>query len=203
MSEINVAVDVGTVFIENRSKLLVTGQEIEYQPNDDGALEKGVAKSYTALTTGQHSGTINITINGKTVSVSNECVKDNRTGLTWQREVAQSSIGPDNDGKLFWEDVVNGEDIFAFEQQANANLLGGYSDWRVPNYKELPSLINLGRDDPCIDITFFPSTPASFFWTSSTRPDSTVNAFNVSFNYGYVYNVNKTVYKHYVRLVRG
>ena len=87
--------------------------------------------------------------------------------------------------------------------QANANALGGYSDWRIPNYFELPSIVNLGNYNPCIDTTVFPSTPASYHWTTSTRPGYTAVAFFVHFSYGSVNDNNKKTLKYYVRLVRG
>lgn len=280
MSEINVAVELGTVFVENLSKLLKTGQETSYETGDDGDLEKGVAKDYTALTTGQYSGTTNIVINGKTHALSNNCVKDNRTGLVWARHVPNADIGPAANGQLFWAQwtlankldisfdaatkvinsvagqfsasaccvgrkiAITGADeagnnqtvtvtaitannmtvsevivdeaagasisfaavddlIWDALDQANANELGGYSDWRIPNYYELASLVDLGVYNPCIDTAFFPSTPSSYHWTSSTRPDNTAYAFYVHFYNGYVYGCSKEANKYYVRLVRG
>ena len=87
----------------NTALLLKTGQTTKYHDDDDGDLELGVAPSYSVLTTGQYSGTINITINGKTATLSNECVRDKRTGKMFARHVVQSDIGPAADGKLFWE----------------------------------------------------------------------------------------------------
>jgi len=83
--------------------LLKTGQTISYHAGDDGDLELGTAKSFTVLNTGQYEGTTNITINGKTCALSNNCVKDNNTGLMWARFIPQTDIGPGADGKLFWE----------------------------------------------------------------------------------------------------
>jgi len=87
--------------------------------------------------------------------------------------------------------------------QANANSLGGYTDWRVPNYLELPSIIDLGVYNPSINTTVFPSTPASFHWTSSTRTDGTTYAFCVLFDYGRVRRYYKETDKYYIRFVRG
>jgi len=185
------------------SLLLKTGQTTSYHAGDDGDLEKGVARDYTVLTTGQYSGTTDITINGKTHALSNECVKDNNTGLMWARYVPNADIGPDNNGKLFWIDATSGEDIWSFVDQANANNLGGHNDWRVPNYFELPSILNFGLYDPSIDTTTFPSTPSDYHWTSTTYPGGSAYAFYVNFNFGNVDNTNKATSKYYVRLVRG
>jgi len=257
---------------------LKTGQETSYHADDDGDLEKGVARSYTVLTTGDQSGTTNITINGKTGAVSNNVVKDNRTALDWQRFVAQSDIGPGADGKLFWDQwtlenktdisfinatgkihsvagefsadalcvgrkftvtgsgsndgtytvsAIDANDITTVEgvadeaagdtvtiatvddliwdflAQANANSLGGYADWQIPNKNQLNSLVDIVRYNPCINTTAFPSTPSTYFWTSSTRPGYTSSAFLVVFTSGHVYDGNKARYRWCVRLVRG
>jgi len=264
----------------NLARPLQTGQTTKYATGDDGDLELGLTKSYWVYTTGQYSGTTNITINGKTHALSNNCVRDARTGLMWARYVPTSDIGPAADGKLFWEqwalgpntdisftagtkiinsvagdfdtnalcvgrkvaitgageagnnqtvtvtaitannmtvseaivDEVAGASVsFATVDdliwdaldQANANALGGYTDWRVPNYFELPSIVNLGNCGPAIDTTVFPSTPNFYHWTSSTNPCYSAYAFYVYFNFGLVSYSYKTTNKYYVRFVRG
>ena len=87
--------------------------------------------------------------------------------------------------------------------QANANSLGGYTDWRVPNYLELPTIVDLSTSGPCIDTTTFPSTPSSYHWTSSSRPGSPASAFYVHFGYGVVSYNDKQADEYYVRFVRG
>ena len=257
---------------------LKTGQTVSYATGDDGDLELGIARSYTVLTTGQYSGTTNITINGKTHALSNNCVRDRRTRLMWARYVPTADIGPAANGQLFWEQwtlaaktdisftagtktinsvagqfdtnalcagrkftvagsvgndgtytvssidannlvtvealadeaagasitiATSGDLIWDALDQANANSLGGYTDWRIPNYLELPTIVDLGNYSPCIDTTTFPSTPSSYHWTASTRPDDTNGAFGVRFDYGNVVTGNKQTNKYYVRLVRG
>lgn len=259
------------------SALLVTGQTTLYLTGDDGDLEKGIDRQYTVLTIGQHSGTTNITINGKTIALSNNAVIDEKTGLMWARYVPQSDIGPATDGSLFWKqwtlaaesctfatagdtitaaagtpfdtgalcigrkitisgtvnnngvvtvsaiatDVVTVSEnltdegpvdttfatlddlIWDFVDQANANSLGGYADWRIPNYLELLSLLNIGVGSPTINVTAFPSTPISYSWTSSKKPGSATSAQVVGFNVANVSSYVKTIAKNHVRLVRG
>lgn len=86
-----------------KSVPLKTGQTTSYHDYDDGYYQKGQSRSYTILTAGRYSGTTDITINGKTHALSNNCVKDNRTGLMWARYVPTADIGPGADGELFWE----------------------------------------------------------------------------------------------------
>lgn len=259
-------------------RLLKTGQTVSYAAGDDGDLELGVPKRYTVLTTGQYSGTSNIVINGKTHALSNNCVKDLRTGLMWARYVPTADIGPAADGKLFWEQwplaskidisftlatkiinsvagqfdtnalcigrkftvsgsvsndgtytvaAITANNITTVEAladeaagasislatlddliwdalaQANANSLGGYSDWRIPNYFELPSIVNLGNCNPSIDTTVFPSTPSDYHWTTSTYPCTSTVAFVVYFTNGSVNASTKQQHKYFVRFVRG
>lgn len=94
--------------------LIKTGQKTTYRPvglDDDGALELGIAPSFTVLTTGRYAGTVNITINGNTHATSNACVRDKNTGLMFHREVIQTDLGPAGDGRLFWEQYTLGPKI--------------------------------------------------------------------------------------------
>jgi len=257
--------------------LLKTGQTTSYHADDDGDLEKGIARDYTVLTTGQCSGTINIVINDKTHALSNECVKDNNTGLMWARYMPDADIGPAANGMLFWDEytvtdtdisfvnatskihraggdwnvnalcvgrrftiagsasndgtfnitAVDANDITVAEalveeaagatvvvttvddliwnavDQANANSLGGYNDWQIPNRFELGSLLDMGANNPCIDSVTFPSTPSDYHWSSTMKPSNADYPFYVYFYYGGVNISNKTTGKYYVRLVRG
>lgn len=183
--------------------LLKTGQTVSYHADDDGDLELGIAHDYTVLDTGDYTGTTNIVINGKTHALSNECVQDNVTGKTWARYVPNADIGPDNNGKLFWYDSTNAEDIWSFVAQANANSLGGHTDWRIPNNHELWSISDLSKASVIIDTTVFPSTPVGEHWSSSTFLIATDYAYSVPFSSGLHYYGQKTTEKQYVRLVRG
>lgn len=187
------------------SLLLKTGQTTVHETGDDGDLQKGIAKDYTVLTTDQYSGTTDITINAKTVTLLNECVQDNNTGLMWARSPPQSDIGHVNSGTLYWKDDVNGEDIFAFAAQANAQNLGGHNDWRIPNIFELLSLVDFGASYPCIDTDAFPSFPTVVFWSSTSDEDWPPCKWTVAFDYGNMecYEGGYDEGLHLVLIVRG
>lgn len=193
-----------TDFGQRPRQLLKTGQTILYEAGDDGDLEKGLAHAYIPLYTGQHAGTFDITINAKTHALSNNVVQDNSTGLMWWRYVCDGDIGPGNDGKLYWKDDTNSEDIFELVAQANSGSgLGGYVDWRMANRRETENLITVGVINPSIDGTTFPSTPTAYHWTSSTHKADTALAWAVYFGYGNLYYYNKQATTQYCRLVRG
>ena len=183
---------------------LVTGQITQYSGMpDDGDREDGIARSYTALTTGSYSGTTNIAVSGKTIAMENACVVDNNSGLMWMAYTPDSDIGPGNDGKLYWYKAADTENIFEFCAQANAASLAGHDDWRVPNVFELHSLMVLdaGIGSPYITTAYFQCVN-DIYWSSTTFPSSSTYAFSIAFNNGVVTYGTKDTETHYVRLVR-
>ncbi|MEQ1594099.1 MAG: DUF1566 domain-containing protein [Casimicrobium sp.] len=67
---------------------------------------------------------------------------------------------------------------------AEAHLFAGQSDWRVPNVKELRSLVEECAKNPSINSTVFPQTPSWFFWSGSPYADSSSHARDVDFDRG-------------------
>jgi hypothetical protein len=85
--------------------------------------------------------------------------------------------------------------------QCEALVYAGYSDWRLPNYRELTSILNLENDWPAINATFFPNTVNDGYWSSTTRKGDTANAWCVYFNGGIVGSYGRGS-GYYVRPVR-
>jgi hypothetical protein len=80
--------------------------------------------------------------------------------------------------------------------------LAGHSDWRLPSRIELVSIVDFGvTSGATINATYFPSTPASWFWSSSPLVGSSSNAWLVYFDYGFTY-LNFVSNTNYVRCVR-
>lgn len=77
----------------------------------------------------------------------------------------------------------------------------GKQDWRLPNVKELMSIVDYGRYSPAIDPTFFPNTQSLYYWTSTIYANNTAYAWYVHFGYGVVYNSYR-YYAYGVRPVR-
>jgi hypothetical protein len=95
-------------------------------------------------------------------------VTDNLTGLMWQQTVPT--------GTYTWVQAV------AYCPTLN---LAGHSDWRLPSRIELVSIVDFGvTSGATINATYFPSTPASWFWSSSPLVGSSSYACSVSFNDG-------------------
>ena len=149
-----------------------------------GALCAG--RKFTISGTDSNDGTYTVSAGGITANdiTTDEGVADEAAGDT----VIVTTVDD-----LIWDALA----------QANANSLGGYTDWRIPNYLELPTIVDLSAAGPCIDVATFPSTPSTYHWTASSHPGSTTTAFYVLFSNGGVYNINGQSNDYYVRFVRG
>ena len=157
-------------------RLLKTGQFTEYSSGDDGTYQAGIAFSYQ---TADPAG------NGEIVTI------DNVTGLMW------ASDG--NEAGCFICQKINWFNAITY---CNNLTFAGYSDWRVPNLRELQSLVDIGQPIMIvIDAMYFPNTLGDYYWTSTTN-SFTKGAYYVYFGTGGVDWRNKTN-EHYIRAVRG
>jgi len=122
--------------------------------------------------------------------VNSSVVLDNRTGLMWVSD--GNSAGCLSGGTTTWEDSLTFCENLDF---------GGYSDWRLPNRRELMSIVDYGEQSPAINTAYFPNTKMDSYWTSTTYVPITSMAWRVA--YGYVSSDNKVGALYYVRPVRG
>jgi hypothetical protein len=113
----------------------------------------------------------------------NATVTDQATGLVWQKK--------DDGTTKTWQSALD---------YCNALSMASSSDWRLPNIKELRSIVDESGYNPSID-PVFNGTNASIYWSSSSSAYSPGTAWFVSFGYGDVSPGNKT-YNYYVRCVR-
>ena len=109
---------------------------------------------------------------------SEKTVIDNNLGLEWQQTIPNSQF-----------------DSWAYAVAYCSDLeYGGHTDWRLPAYNELLSIVDYGRYDPAIDEKYFPNTQSGPFWT--------MNKETVSFSLPSSSH-NSSIYYGYVRCVRG
>ena len=121
-----------------------------------------------------------------------DTITDLATGLMWmQYDSGYYEAGVASDGTMDWEEAL------AWAQQANEEEYLGYSDWRLPNAKELQSLVDYDygpatTDSAAIDPLFY-CTPIvnfygwedyGFYWSSTTHGEgSYTDAIYVVFGY--------------------
>jgi hypothetical protein len=123
-----------------------------------------------------------------TVQANTNCVTDNLTGLIWARNANQF-------GKVTWSNALS---------SCNNLNYGGETDWRLPNWQELRSLIDASNYTPALPTghPFAAVATDDYYWSSTTRASNTVYAWGVGLDLGYVsYNTKVTTY--YVWPVRG
>ena len=121
----------------------------------------------------------------------NGTTTDNRTGLMWVND--GNSAGCNNGGTLTWDAAITFCEGLTY---------AGYSDWRLPNVRELESIVDAGHTSSSINATYFTNTQSNSYWTSTTYVPDTSYAWYVSFSHGYVFDNHKTLVNH-VRCVRG
>jgi len=85
-------------------------------------------------------------------------VYDNQTALVWRRC---------SEGQTYNSDACTGEaSPFLLHESALVHA-SSQVGWRLPNIKELASIVDYGRESPSIDADAFPNTPTSYYWTST------------------------------------
>ncbi len=101
----------------------------------------------------------------------NGTISDKATELMWSKD--------DSKGAMNWQEAL------AYAEQMNAEAYLGYSDWRLPNAKELQSIVDYTRSplstssaaiDPVFNISSITDESGAvdypFFWSSTTHENS-------------------------------
>ena len=96
-------------------------------------------------------------------------VTDNCTGLMWQKETPPA--------EYMWDEAI--------EHCENLEL-AGHTEWRLPNIRELQSIVDCGRFYPAIDPVFGGIT--DWYWSSTTDVSNTEVAWYVRLDFGSVGN---------------
>lgn len=107
-------------------------------------------------------------------------VEDTGTGLCWPQYAQPSVTG------LSWSEA------FGFIHDLNSDGFLGHSDWRLPNRRELYSLIDHATKEPCLP----PGNPFrdvwnGWYWTSTTSALYTDYAWRVQFTGGRMFYGSK------------
>jgi hypothetical protein len=128
-------------------------------------------------------------------------VTDTASGLMWMRcSVGQTWQHGDCVGDLTSVDWRSAQ---AVAETINGDGSFFFSDWRIPKLPDLATIIERQCQDPRINLTVFPETPAAAFWTSTGRPgdESEDSVYALSFGPEGVQRMQKDQLN-YVRLVR-
>lgn len=113
-------------------------------------------------------------------------VTDNKTGLMWQGGEGECCSG--------WLGALS---------FCEGSTLAGYTDWRLPNIKELESIVNTLKNDPAIDTAFFGATLSRGYWSSTVLSSNTHFGWKVNFEDGLINHYSAEEEPLVSRCVRG
>jgi hypothetical protein len=168
-----------------------TGVTATLAISDDGALQTGVAWPNPRFT---------VHDNG-TPQFADDTVTDNLTGLMWTRNA--------DHGLTMWKFF----DSYPALEYCNTLEVGEYDDWRLPNVREMQSLLHFGFSGPTVPNTAgtgqwttdgdpFIDVRSDYYWSSSTVAGSPLSVWYVDLVSGLVANATRT-HEYYVWPVRG
>jgi len=134
-------------------------------------------------------------------------VSDANTGLTWEKLADDGGLH-DKDTTYSWSAA------FAHVADLNAAAFAGHADWRVPNIRELKSIVDFEHATPAVgaafnngcasgcSVTTCSCTSTGYHWTSTTLASNPPFAFVMTFSVGESSFANKG-FTAVVRAVRG
>jgi hypothetical protein len=140
---------------------------------------------------------------GEAMTESNyvRCVRGTRTTRSFT-DNGDSTV-TDTKTRLVWQQTPGSQRNWTSSLTYCEDLtLGSLSDWRLPNIKELGSIVDLSVRLPSIDGTAFPNSGEGGYWSSTTRTDEGSYASFVDFSNGGQDTEGKTS-SNSVRCVRG
>ena len=173
-----------------------TGQTTVYETGDDGDLQKGVEWPDPRFTD-NGDGTIT----------------DNLTGLIWLKKANCAQTSTDWDTAFDYITELNTQGTMNGNTASDTSAGGSHqTDWRLPNRKELFSLLDMSQLNPAlpngypftsIGVTTSATPVPGWYWSSSTDDLNTGNAWEISLGSGSVSRTSKTSSDNYILPVRG
>ncbi|ELA09563.1 hypothetical protein MOMA_04135 [Moraxella macacae 0408225] len=138
------------------------------------------------------------------------CVVDKVTGLTWEQKT-DSYDGLRSKYKQYtWynsDPKTNGgnagdaysDNTEKYIKELNASKYCGYSDWRLPTYVELDSIVDYSGEKPKLN-SIFSNNQEDFYWSSTPNVNFITYVWGVNFDGGLSYGNKFDAL--YVRAVR-
>jgi hypothetical protein len=138
----------------------------------------------------------------------NGTLTDQNTGLIWEKKNTTAGSVHNVINAYMWDGTLFTDFLFklnnrcaldettACTRNADCAAVGGqcgfagHRDWRIPNVRELQSIVDYGAFNPAIDPDFGP-TAAGNYWSSPSFAANPSNAWDVFFSDGFVFAFGK------------
>ncbi|MEA1928457.1 MAG: DUF1566 domain-containing protein, partial [Candidatus Auribacterota bacterium] len=165
-----------------------TGQDNIYHPSsgtdlgDDGVIQAGFPLGSRRILAFQDN--------------NNGTITDLASGLMWQKADSLGMEFGDLSRQMSWTDA------FSYVAAMNSQGYGGHYDWRIPNIKELSSIINQGTWLPSIYYIFDSMQSANYWSSTSLEIQGSQRAYHILFNEGFVQYAYPDSSAMYVKAVR-
>ena len=136
-------------------------------------------------------------------------ISDLNTGLMWEKKSDDESVHDHTQGYT-WQEGVE-----VFVPHLNRERFAGYGDWRLPNVKELQSIVNYGTEAPAVHPAFHTRcapgctidtcscTVRYSHLSSTTVADDPTRVWDIDFTSGDILTWGKTGSFAAIRAVRG
>ena len=146
-----------------------TGQTIVYRNGDDGSYQSGYPKAGTRY-----------------IDNGDGTITDKASGLMWVKTPADAGLGASDN----WNDMIDACAALSYAT---------YSDWRLPNIKELISIADMSLKNPAWNALF--GGQQGVYWSSTTWINNTARGWTINFWIGETQEYPKT-WNFYARPVR-
>ncbi len=139
---------------------------------------------------------------------SDGTITDNLTGLVWLQDANCPSTAP-----MLWQEALDWVAQFNTTAIACDNYTAmTFTDWRLPNVKELASLADYGQGTPAVtpghpflNLQFGqpPDYVSPLYWSSTSPTFFATNAYALLIDFGGIGTPDKDTASHFVWPVRG
>lgn len=132
-------------------------------------------------------------------------VRDINTPVILQNHFLNNGNGTTTDlvTNLMWKQLPSSDSLTWDQALAFSESLvfSGYSDWRLPNIKELQSINDEGIINPSVSQTYFSGVTTSKYWSSTSLPNQITKAWHLNTQFG-ITSYDEKIRKLYFLCVR-
>jgi len=175
--------------VRSSGSLPATGQTKCYEDEDGGEMDC-VTREYPGQDGFYREGCPS---EGRFVDHGDGTVTDTCTALMWQKDTADVNADGEvgSEDPLFWCEALSYCEGLDF---------AGHADWRLPNLRELQSIVDHGRYDEAVHSALV--AKLYWYWSSTTLADAPRLAWIVDFGAGSVASYEDKGRRGMVRAVR-